>query len=154
MGLLVTLTDPYDQTKHMDGLSQSIHRLRVLGGSPARRISLFSSPSASTENRIIAEYVKIPGGSLESVRGVGISFAGVLSTDSVAAKRSRDSSCTKSGCWDDSSDGRMKSPGSTEDESAPPITCPSLSIAAFCHMRGLTSLSLFALAKCQQVCAL
>jgi hypothetical protein len=79
-----------------------------------------------------------------SLNGVGVSFAGVVCTESLAAKRSRDSSWTKSGSWEHSSERRLKSPGKTEDESAPPIMLPCRSIADLCHIRGLTSLSLSA----------
>ena len=54
---------------------------------------------------------------------VGVTFMDVsVWTDSVSAKRSTELSVIERGGWVDSSEGRMKSPDSTDDESAPPIT--------------------------------
>lgn len=52
-------------------------------------------------------------------------------------KRSSELKVMESGAWWDVSEGRMKSPGSTEDMSAPPSTLPSCSIAVLCQRRGL-----------------
>jgi len=76
------------------------------------------------------------GASLSSLRGVGVSSSGVVWTESSAVKRSRDSSFIESGCWVDSSNAKKKSPGRAEEESAPPITLLSRSMAFFSHIRG------------------
>jgi hypothetical protein len=43
----------------------------------------------------------------------------------------------ESGGWKEVSEGRIKSPGRTEDMSAPPKTLPSCSITVLCQRRGL-----------------
>jgi hypothetical protein len=103
-----------------------------------RLISFFSCPSTSMENLIIAEYVWILGASLISVPGVGSSspvvvVVGVVST---VANRSSDSKLAHSAFWEGSSEGRMKSPGRTEDSSVPPITWLSCSTAVLCQSRA------------------
>ena len=73
--------------------------------------------------------------------GVGVSLFGAAGAESTAAKKSSDSSLTdRAFGWVDSSDGRVKSPGRTEDVSAPPITLPSCSIAALCQILALMAL--------------
>ncbi len=69
--------------------------------------------------------------------GGGFSSAGVVASESTAAKRSKDSKVTVGGAWIGSSEGMMKSPGSTEEVSAPPKTWPSCSTAVFCQIRAL-----------------
>lgn len=107
-----------------------------------RLISFLASLSTWREKRIIAEYSLILGTSLIRVvseRGVGVSFVGVVEIESSVAKRSRDSKLTDNAASNDSSDGRMKSPGKTEEISAPPIMWPLCSIVALRKMRGLFS---------------
>jgi hypothetical protein len=58
-------------------------------------------------------------------------------TDSAVEKRSSDSKATERGGCVGVSEGRMKSPGRTEEVSAPPRTLPSCSIADLCQSRGL-----------------
>lgn len=58
-------------------------------------------------------------------------------TDSAVEKRSNDSKVMESAAWWEASEGKMKSPGRTEEVSAPPTTLPSCSITALCQRRGL-----------------
>ena len=72
------------------------------------------------------------------VKGVAVSPTDEW-TDPTAAKKSIDTKLTTRGFSSGSSEGRTKSPGSTEDASAPPITLPAVSIAVLCQIRGFTA---------------
>ena len=63
-----------------------------------------------------------------------------MRTESATANKLRDSSLIESGSCEGSSEGRIKSLGSTERESTPPMTFPSRSMAVLCHKRGFVSL--------------